>query len=99
MSAFRKHVKREGFSRCKGDGDPVDILDIGSKLHQTGEVIQVKILGTIAMIDEGQTDWKIISIDITDPLATKLSDVSDVDIYMPLLLKNTVAWLRNYKVN
>ena len=76
----------------------MDILDIGSTLHQTGEVIQVKILGTIAMIDEGQTDWKVISIDINDPLASKLSDVSDVDIYMPLLLKNTVEWLRNYKV-
>ena len=85
-------------SRCKGDGDPVDVMDIGSKLHQTGEVIQVKILGTIAMIDEGQTDWKIIGIDIQDPLASKFSDISDVDVYMPKLLKSTVEWLRNYKV-
>ena len=73
-------------------------MDIGSKLHQTGEVIQVKILGTIAMIDEGQTDWKIIGIDIQDPLASKFSDISDVDVYMPKLLKSTVEWLRNYKV-
>ena len=86
------------FLRCKGDGDPVDVMDIGSKLHQTGEVIQVKILGTIAMIDEGQTDWKVVGIDIEDPLAPKFSDISDVDVYMPKLLKSTVEWLRNYKV-
>ena len=86
------------YIRYKGDGDPVDILDIGSKVHQTGEVIQVKILGTLALIDEGQTDWKLISIDITDPLASKMSDISDVDVYMPELLPATVNWFRNYKV-
>ena len=109
-------IQWRGIFRCKGDGDPVDVMDIGSKLHQTGEVIQVKILGTIgnifnqfhdeflyftiitAMIDEGQTDWKVVSIDIEDPLASKFSDISDVDVYMPKLLPSTVEWLRNYKM-
>ena len=109
-------IQWRGIFRCKGDGDPVDVMDIGSKLHQTGEVIQVKILGTIgnifnqfhdeflyftiitAMIDEGQTDWKVVSIDIEDPLAPKFSDISDVDVYMPKLLPSTVEWLRNYKM-
>ena len=43
-------IQWSGIFRCKGDGDPVDVMDIGSKLHQTGEVIQVKILGTIGKI-------------------------------------------------
>ena len=47
---------------------------------------------------KGETDWKIISIDINDPMASKMSDISDVDVYMPDLLKNTVQWLTNYKV-
>ena len=34
-----------------------------------GEVIKVKVLGTLAMIDEGETDWKIIAIDVEDPEA------------------------------
>ena len=50
------------------------------------------------MIDEGQTDWKVVSIDIEDPLASKFSDISDVDVYMPKLLPSTVEWLRNYKM-
>lgn len=51
------------------------------------------------MIDEGQTDWKVIGIDVSDPLASKMSDVSDVDVYMPDLLKMTTNWFRIYKAS
>lgn len=34
-----------------------------------GEVIQVKVLGTLALIDEGETDWKVIAINVEDPEA------------------------------
>lgn len=85
-------------TKCKGDGDPVDVIDIGSKIHQSGEIIQVKILGTLAMIDEGKTDWKVIGIDITDESATRLTDVSDIDVYMPGLIKMTHDWFKFYKI-
>ena len=31
------------------------------------------------MIDEGQTDWKIIAIDVNDPLASKIHSIEDVE--------------------
>lgn len=34
-----------------------------------GEVIKVKVLGTLALIDEGETDWKVIVINTEDPEA------------------------------
>lgn len=34
-----------------------------------GEVIKVKVLGILAMIDEGETDWKVIAINVEDPEA------------------------------
>ena len=34
---------------------------------------QVKVLGILAMIDEGETDWKVIAIDVNDPLAKELN--------------------------
>ena len=74
------------------------LLDIGTKIHQSGEIVPVKVLGCLAMIDEGQTDWKIIAIDNTDPMARKLSDISDIDVYMPGLIKTTLDWFRLYKV-
>ena len=43
------------------------------KIGQQGEVKQVKVLGCLALIDEGETDWKIFAIDVTDPLAAKMN--------------------------
>lgn len=38
-----------------------------------GEVIKVKVLGILAMIDEGETDWKVIAINVEDPEANDLN--------------------------
>lgn len=46
----------------------IDFLQVAER----GEVKQVKILGVMALIDEGETDWKVIAIDVDDPLAPKL---------------------------
>lgn len=42
------------------------------KVQPRGAVIQVKILGCMAVIDEGETDWKLLAVDITDPMADQL---------------------------
>lgn len=38
-----------------------------SQVCSRGEVIKVKVLGTLALIDEGETDWKVIVINTDDP--------------------------------
>ena len=43
------------------------------KIGEQGEVKQVKVLGCLALIDEGETDWKIFAIDASDPLAAKMN--------------------------
>jgi inorganic pyrophosphatase len=48
----------------------------GSKVHQRGSVIKVKVLGALALIDEGETDWKIVTIDVDDPLANDVGDLN-----------------------
>ena len=74
-------------TNCKGDNDPIDVCEIGHKIQPRGAVIQVKVLGVFAMIDEGETDWKVICLDVTDPLAENLNDIHDVDKVMPGFLK------------
>lgn len=81
-----------------GDGDPIDVVDIGYKVAYRGEVKQVKVLGIMAMIDEGETDWKVIAIDVQDPLAEKLHDIDDVRTHMPGLIEATREWFRTYKM-
>jgi len=85
-------------TKQKGDGDPIDVIDIGYKVSYRGEVKQVKVLGIMAMIDEGETDWKVIAIDVNDPLASKLNDIEDVHTHMPGLIDATRDWFRTYKM-
>ncbi|XP_063992076.1 inorganic pyrophosphatase [Diachasmimorpha longicaudata] len=82
----------------KGDNDPIDVLEIGYRIAKRGEVLKVKVLGTVALIDEGETDWKIIVIDVNDPLADQMNDISDIEKHYPGLLKATVEWFKIYKI-
>ena len=52
----------------------------------------------MALLDEGETDWKLIAIDINDPLASKLNDIEDVERHLPGLLRATNEFWRIYKV-
>lgn len=45
----------------------------------------------------GETDWKIIAIDVNDPLAEKLNDIEDVETHKPGYLHETYVWFRDYK--
>jgi len=83
---------------ARGDNDPLDVCEIGEAVAHVGEIKQVKVLGVMALIDEGETDWKVIVIDIKDPLAEKLHDIEDVERHLPGLLKATHDWFRIYKI-
>ncbi|BFZ03757.1 hypothetical protein BsWGS_06795 [Bradybaena similaris] len=83
---------------CKGDSDPIDVCEIGHKIHERGAVIQVKALGVMCLIDEGETDWKVLAIDVSDPLADKINDVPDIEANFPGLLRATYEWFKYYKV-
>jgi len=83
---------------CKGDNDPLDACEIGSTIYKRGAVRQVKVLGALGLIDEGEADWKLIVIDVADPLAEKLNDIGDVEQYLPGLLDATRDWFRIYKI-
>ena len=83
---------------AKGDNDPIDVVEIGSRVARRGEVIKVKILGVMALIDEGETDWKLIAIDVTDSLADQLNDIQDVELLMPGLIRATHEWFKIYKI-
>lgn len=83
---------------AKGDNDPIDVIEIGSKVHKRGAVVQVKVLGVLGLLDEGETDWKLVTIDVNDRLAQNLEDIVDVQKQMPGLLAATYEWFRDYKI-
>lgn len=82
----------------KGDNDPIDAIDISDVLSHPGHVKVCRVLGAIGLLDEGETDWKIIVVDVNDSNADKLHDIDDVKREMPGLVEATIQWLRNYKI-
>lgn len=82
----------------KGDNDPIDAIEVGGAVATPGTVKTVKILGCLALLDEGETDWKIFVVDLADPLAEKLNDISDLEIHCPGLIDSTREWFKCYKI-
>jgi len=85
-------------TKAKGDNDPLDVCEIGEAVGYTGQIKQVKVLGIMALLDEGETDWKVLVIDVNDPLAPKLNDIEDVERHLPGLIRATNEWFRIYKI-
>ena len=84
---------------CVGDGDPIDVVEVGSAVLQTGDVRTVKALGVLCMIDDGEADWKVLAIDAADPLASKIHDVGDLEKLLPGKIGEVREWFRSYKVS
>lgn len=49
------------------------MIEVGQSVATVGEIKQVKILGIIGLIDQDETDWKVVVIDHNDPLANNLT--------------------------
>ena len=93
----RFHSKEDAME-VHGDNDPIDVVEIGSRIFHVGEIRQVKPLGIMALLDEGEVDWKVIAIDSHDPLFDKLNDIEDVRNVMPGLIEATRRWFEIYKI-
>lgn len=89
--------KAEEESKCKGDNDPLDLVEISPGALPEGAVIPVKVLGVLAMIDDGEMDWKVLAISVANPLADLLHDAGDIERHVPGLEFTIKEWFRNYK--
>lgn len=85
-------------TKCKGDNDPLDAVEIGLRRKEVGEVYEAKVLGCLALIDDGECDWKVVVIDVNDPMASSINDIEDVESHFPGLIEDTFRWFRVYKI-
>lgn len=77
-----------------GDNDPIDVLQINERPCSRGEIYVVRILGAFALIDGGETDWKLIVVDDNDEETKALRNINDVNQEKIIELRE---WFRNYK--
>eukprot|EP00092_Neocalanus_flemingeri_P044439 GFUD01049285.1.p1 GENE.GFUD01049285.1~~GFUD01049285.1.p1 ORF type:complete len:348 (-),score=95.20 GFUD01049285.1:43-1086(-) len=82
----------------KGDKDPIDVCEIGSKPEPTGTVLPVKIFGILALIDGGETDWKVIVMNSKEAVEKNINTLDDLGEKYPGLLESVRKFFRVYKV-
>jgi inorganic pyrophosphatase len=74
----------------KGDGDPLDICVFSERPINRGEIIlNVKVVGGLQMLDDGEADDKIIAVLLNDQVWNDVEDISD-------LPNNLINRLRHY---
>lgn len=87
----------DGLEGHSGDNDPVDVVDLSTIRVETGSVIQVKVIGALAMIDEGEVDWKVLVINVADPLAERINSLEDCEELLPGQVSAVRDWFAWYK--
>lgn len=76
------------------DGDPLDVLVLGTEPTFPMCVMEVRPIGVFHMADEKGNDEKIICVPVSDPIWNTLHDLSDVN---PHQIKEIEHFFQVYK--
>ena len=76
------------------DGDPLDVLVLVDTPSFTGCVLEVRPIGVLDMIDQGQPDEKILAVGESNPRYKNVSEYSEV---YPHILKEIKHFFSIYK--
>ena len=77
------------------DGDPLDILVICQEPTFPGCLVPARVLGYLTMVDDGQEDYKLISVVDCDPRYENVNELSDLPKF---ILDEIANFFQNYKV-
>ena len=81
-----------------GDNDPVDVVDIGDTDCEVGGIYASKVICCLAMVDDGELDWKMITINSAHPLFDAVNTVDDAEREFPGEIRRIREWFRDYKI-
>lgn len=74
-----EHVRALMPGATRGDGDPLDICVFSERPINRGEIIlNVKVVGGLQMLDDGEADDKIIAVLVNDQMWNDVEDISDL---------------------
>lgn len=81
-------------SYCE-DKDPLDVLVLGQASVDPLSIMRAKPIGVMKMLDEGESDDKIIAVHADDPEWAHLSDISELTSHRMLEVRR---FFEDYKV-
>ena len=76
------------------DGDPLDILVIGTEPTYPGCIVPARVMGYLEAIDNGYEDYKLISVVDVDPRYNEVNNLNDLS---PFILEEIRNFFENYK--
>ncbi len=79
------------------DGDHLDTLVLGGYPLFPGCVVRVRPLGLFKMVDDGEEDFKILSVQVNNPRFDTVKTLEDVKAMNPHLLKEVAHFFEEYK--
>mmetsp|Transcript_33349 Transcript_33349/g.70086 ORF Transcript_33349/g.70086 Transcript_33349/m.70086 type:complete len:1114 (+) Transcript_33349:118-3459(+) len=82
-----------------GDNDPLDVMEIGSYRLEMGSITPCRVLGHLELIDEGEMDNKVLCIALSDPDASRIHNVGDLERAKPGTVDRLKDWLKRYKTS
>lgn len=95
-SSFHYPVNYGFIPRTLGDdGDPLDILVLCSESIAPLCLVRATVIGNMQMIDNGETDDKIIAVAATDPSVNHIKEVTELPAHFTDVLRN---YFEQYKV-
>lgn len=77
-----------------GDGDPLDVFVYCSQPIQPLSLVKCKAIGSVEMIDNSQSDTKIIAVPFGDPTYSCYNEIEDLP---PHLINELIHFLQVYK--
>jgi inorganic pyrophosphatase len=77
------------------DGDPLDVVVLTTYPLAPGILVRVRPVGILNMIDDGDSDAKIIAVPEKDPRFDEIQDLSDINKHT---LKEIEHFFNTYKI-
>lgn len=78
-----------------GDGDPLDVIVLGSSIHRE-EIVKCKVIGVLYLEDRGEQDDKLIAVPYFSPMYD-VNSIKDLNAEYQGVTKIIETWFTNYK--
>lgn len=79
-----------------GDGDPLDVIVLGQAVPR-GEVVKVRVIGVLKMLDDGEQDDKLIAVLAKDSPFAHIGSMAQLDEEYAGVSRIVDLWFANYK--
>jgi inorganic pyrophosphatase len=78
-----------------GDGEPLDVVVLGAPIPR-GEVVKVKLIGVLNLMEDGDFDGKLIAVKKGSP-EFGISSIAELNAKHDNVVNEVTAWFENYK--